>query len=112
MNNGRGESAPSDDKNSDLRYTARDNGQIRVERQLDASGRLARGDHTHMHTLNFSAKAQRRTKEKVAPLDESTAAVVHPQLNGTEAPAGADESPPRVGPIGRMISRIFGDKPG
>ena len=58
---------PADGRKADLRYTIRDDWQTRIERNLDGSGRLARGDHTNMHSLRFTARAVPRPREKQAP---------------------------------------------
>lgn len=46
----------------DLRYSAQQDRNVRVDRKLDGSGHLARGDRTRMSVLNFSSRHQARTE--------------------------------------------------
>jgi len=62
-----GEKAPADlnpdgSPKKDLRYTTHEERGVRVERELDGSGHLARGDVTKMSVLNFSSRHQARTE--------------------------------------------------
>lgn len=50
------------EKKKDLRYSAHEGSNVRVNRELDGSGRLARGDHTKMSVLNFSSRHAARTE--------------------------------------------------
>ena len=51
---------PTDPKKKDLRFTARVDHGVSIERDLSANGRLARGDHTRMSSLSFSMQAKSR----------------------------------------------------
>ena len=46
----------------DLRYSAIERPGLRIDRSLDASGHLARGDKTKMSVVNFSSRHQARTE--------------------------------------------------
>lgn len=53
---------PDGSPKRDLRYTAHEDRNVRVDRELDGSGHLARGDKTRMSVLNFSSRHQARTE--------------------------------------------------
>ena len=90
--------APLEDaeKKKDLRYSAHERSNVRVDRELDGSGRLARGDHTKMSVLNFSSRHAARTERdpdftfRPAP-DKSTEAAT-PPVAEPAAPAPAPEA--------------------
>ena len=54
------EPAPADPKKKDLRFTDRVDHGVSIDRDMSGSGRLARGDHTHMSSLKFSMQAKSR----------------------------------------------------
>ncbi|MEO8453481.1 MAG: hypothetical protein ABI647_27100 [Gemmatimonadota bacterium] len=49
-------------KPKDLRYSSLEDRNIRIDRNLDGSGHLTRGDKTKMSSLNFSSKHPARTE--------------------------------------------------
>lgn len=57
-----GELNPDGSKKRDLRYTAQEEANVRIERSMDGSGHLARGDRTRMSSLKFSSRHQARTE--------------------------------------------------
>lgn len=87
------------EKKKDLRYSAHEGSNVRVNRELDASGRLARGDHTKMSVLNFSSRHAVRTERdpdfefRPAPAKPAEAAappVVEPAPPAPAAAASTD----------------------
>lgn len=56
------ETNPDGSPKKDLRYTSHEDRNVRVDRELDGSGHLARGDVTKMSVLNFSSRHQARTE--------------------------------------------------
>lgn len=95
---------PDGSRKPDLRYTDHEHGTVRVDRQLDGSGHLARGDRTRMSVLNFSARAQARTErdpdfafrpapaaERPAPAEATPPAEQVPGMSpaATEVPEGS-----------------------
>ena len=46
----------------DLRFSSIEEKGVRIDRNLDGSGHLARGDKTKMSVLNFSSRHQVRTE--------------------------------------------------
>jgi hypothetical protein len=86
----------AEEKKKDLRYSAHEGSNVRVNRELDGSGRLARGDHTKMSVLNFSSRHAARTERDpdfefrpapAKPVEAAAPPVVEPAL-----PAAEDES--------------------
>ena len=53
---------PDGSPKRDLRYSNHEDRTVRVDRELDGSGRLARGDRTKMSVLNFSSRHPVRTE--------------------------------------------------
>ena len=49
---------PGPDTPSDLRFSEHEGRDVRVSRDLSGEGHLARGDHTRMSRLKFSARAR------------------------------------------------------
>ena len=70
---------------ADLRFTRQEGKQVRVERDLSGGGHLARGDHTRMSRLNFTARA------RPADPGERDAAAFDGRASGA---APADPAPP------------------
>ncbi len=95
---------PDGSPKKDLRYTAHEDRNVRVERQLDGSGHLARGDATKMSVLNFSSRHQARTERdpdfafRPAPERKEPPAAVPPPVAAVAAPAAppAGEEHPSV----------------
>ncbi len=56
------ETNPDGSPKKDLRYSSHEDRNVRVDRELDGSGHLARGDVTKMSVLNFSSRHQSRTE--------------------------------------------------
>lgn len=105
---------PDGTRKPDLRYTDHERGTVRVDRQLDGSGHLARGDRTRMSVLNFSARAQARTERdpdfafRPAPAAERTAsAEATPAAQGPPAMAPPDAEVPE-GSVLDKIKKILG----
>lgn len=81
-----------DSDKPDLRYSAIERQGIRIDRSLDASGHLARGDKTKMSVVNFSSRHQARTERD--PDFEFRPAAVKPASPAEPAvPAPAAERP-------------------
>ncbi len=57
-----GSKGGADGEKRDLRYSSQEHDNVRIERQLDGSGHLTRGDKTKMSVLNFSSRHQARTE--------------------------------------------------
>lgn len=97
----------------DLRYTADESHNVRIERKLDGSGHLARGDQTRMSVLNFSSRHPARTERdpefEFRP-PPAPPPPVEPKAAAPEPPASA---PPPVPPeegaslFGR-VKKMFG----
>lgn len=98
------ETNPDGSPKKDLRYTSHEDRNVRVDRQLDGSGHLARGDVTKMSVLNFSSRHQVRTERdpdftfrpapaKPAPPPESSVAA-GPAAPATPTTAPAADPPP------------------
>ena len=110
-----GSADSTENPGSDLRYSSHDDGHTRIERSLDGSGRLARGDHTHMHTVRFTARAVPRAREKQAP--EVPQATAPPTQNdeplGPSAPAdeshlrSEQDAAPAPGASQRLLDWMF-----
>lgn len=94
---------PDGTRKKDLRYTGQGHGNVQVDRRLDGSGHLARGDKTRMSVLNFSARAQPRTERDpefafrpergaAAPPDPAGDPVPPAAEPGADAPADRAES--------------------
>ena len=73
---------------ADLRFTRQEGKQVRVERDLSGGGHLARGDHTRMSRLNFTARAR-----PADPGERDAAA-----FDGRASGAGAEAPPPPPAP--------------
>ena len=84
----------------DLRYTSVERDGVRIERSLYGSGRLARGDHTNMHSIQFTARAAPRRQEKVAPEEVSTPSLPPVTASVAEPLAKPEEAPAVVEPTG------------
>ena len=69
----------------DLRHTEHEQRDIRVHRDLSADGHLARGDHTRMSRLKFSARA--------LPRDDGERDRVFVERDAASAPAGPGQEP-------------------
>lgn len=86
--------APRQGANSDLRFTEQNDGHTEIERDLGSSGRLARGDHTHMHSVRFVARGVPRARQKLAP--ENTPAERNDEEDGGATAAAPAPAPPAV----------------
>lgn len=90
---GEGEPTSDGSPKRDLRYSSHEDRTVRVDRELDASGRLARGDRTKMSVLNFSSRHPVRTERdpefafRPAP---PPAAAPAPEPPSAEAPVAAE----------------------
>jgi len=91
---------PEDPSKRDLRYSSAESRGVRVDRSLDGSGHLARGDKTKMSVLNFSSRHPVRTErdpdfefrpagprpvDPVAPPDPPAPSVAAPEAAATVA---------------------------
>jgi hypothetical protein len=85
---------PDGTRKKDLRYSKEERQNVRVERQLDGSGHLARGDKTRMSVLNFSARAQPRTER-----DPDFAFRPAPPARQLDGDAPASPVPPAAEPV-------------
>ena len=97
-----GEAIPDDaEKKKDLRYSAHEGSNVRVNRELDGSGRLARGDHTKMSVLNFSSRHAARTERdpdfEFRPAPAKPAEAAAPPVVEAAPPAPATEAPANTG---------------
>jgi len=88
---------PDGSPKRDLRYSSHEDRSVRVDRELDGNGRLARGDRTKMSVLNFSSRHPVRTERdpeftfRPAPAAASAApAAEDPAPAASEAKAPAD----------------------
>jgi hypothetical protein len=94
--------SPEDaEKKKDLRYSAFERSNVRVDRELDGSGRLARGDHTKMSVLNFSSRHAARTERdpdfEFRPAPAKPAEAVAPPVVEPAPPAPAAAASPEAG---------------
>lgn len=110
---------PDGSPKKDLRYTAHEDRNVRVERQLDGSGHLARGDVTKMSVLNFSSRHQSRTERdpdftfrpapEPKPAPPPVAAATPPAAEPAPAAAAAPELTPTERPsVVDKIKHFFG----
>lgn len=107
------------DKASDLRFSEHEGRDVRVSRDLSSDGHLARGDHTRMSRLKFTARARpadpgerddaafggRVTPEHAPPAAPPPAAGPAAASAPPEPPG--DGSPPDAGLLQKM-GRLFG----
>lgn len=94
--------SPEDaEKKKDLRYSAYEKSNVRVDRELDGSGRLARGDHTKMSVLNFSSRHAARTERDpdftFRPAPKPAEAAAPPPAPEPSPPAPAPEAAAQSG---------------
>lgn len=95
----------------DLRYTSHERQNVRVERELDGSGHLARGDRTRMSVLNFSSRHPARTERdpdfafRPAPDKPPEAA---PVTDAAAPPAPPDAAPPADPSLVDRFKRMLG----
>lgn len=102
-----------DEEKPDLRYTSHEQGGFRVERSLDGSGHLAKGDRTNMHQLRFTQRAQPRTDsdpELAARRPEAPRAAAHSPASETPPPAPAEPPVPEAptGWLSELIAKVMG----
>ncbi len=101
------------DEKRDLRYTAHEEKNVRIERDLDGSGHLTRGDKTRMSVLKFSSRHQART-ERDPEFEFRPPPPKQPAAEPAEPPPPAapeavapepvpDQSPGLVGSIKRLL---------
>ncbi len=115
-----GEPPAGPDEKPDLRFSEHQGRDVKVSRDLSSEGHLARGDHTRMSRLNFSARARpadpgerdlsafggRRSAETDSAADAPAAGEAALDPVPVEPPAA--ESPPDAGllqKMGRLFSR-------
>lgn len=94
----------------DLRYSAQERSNLRVERLLDGSGGLARGDRTRMSVLNFSSRHQARDEPAPEPGSPPPGEAPAPPPPAPPGPAAGDpatgaDRPPTI--LGR-VRKAFG----
>ena len=109
---------PGPDEKPDLRFSEHQGRDVKVSRELSSEGHLARGDHTRMSRLNFSARAR-----PADPGERDLAAFggrVAPATAAADAPAAAEpaaasapaEPPPAASPpepgLLQKMGRLFG----
>ena len=92
------ETNPDGSPKKDLRYTSHEDRNIRVDRELDSSGHLARGDLTKMSVLNFSSRHQSRTERD-------------PDFTFRAAPEKSAQAPPPVAPAPPSAAEPVVDEP-
>ena len=122
------EPAPTDPsgegKPKDLRYGSQEERNVRIDRNLDGSGHLTRGDKTKMSVLNFSSKHQARTErdpdfefrpppppppKPATATPEAAAAPPVPPPPAAEAPAApATPAPADEASLVGRIKKLFG----
>ena len=107
------------DEKPDLRFSEHQGRDVKVSRELSSEGHLARGDHTRMSRLNFSARARpadpgerdvsafggRVSPEAVSAGDAPPAE--EPAAGPGPPPPPAVEPPPDAGLLQKM-GRLFG----
>lgn len=90
---------PDGTRKPDLRCTEQERRNVRVERQLDGSGHLARGDRTRMSVMNFSSRHPPRTERdpefEFRPPPPAPPAAPSPEP-ATGAPEPASEPAPTL----------------
>ena len=97
----------------DLRFSSIEDKGVRVDRSLDGSGHLARGDKTKMSVLNFSSRHQARTERdpdfEFRPAPAKPAESTDLSVPEPVAPAPAPPEPaPVAGSIVDKIKGLFG----
>lgn len=111
---------PDGSPKRDLRYTESERGNVRVNRQLDGSGHLARGDKTRMSVLSFSARAKPREERdpefefrpaqaKATPAEAAAAASPEPEPPAAESAPAAPPEPapsPEAPAEGSLLGKI------
>ncbi|MGE0442936.1 MAG: hypothetical protein AB7L66_17625 [Gemmatimonadales bacterium] len=87
------ELGPDGKPKRDLRYSGVQDRSVQINRQLDGSGHLARGDRTNMSILNFSSRHPARTERDpefaFRPPPEPTRPADPPAEPAAEPPAAA-----------------------
>jgi hypothetical protein len=104
-------SADGPEESPDLRHTEHEQRDVRVRRDLSAEGHLARGDHTRMSRLKFSARALPRDdgeRDRVfVERDAASArAEVAPPDVATDAPGPAPAEAPDT--LIQRVGKLFG----
>jgi len=110
---------PDGSPKRDLRYSESERGNVRVNRQLDGSGHLARGDKTRMSVLSFSARAKPReerdpefefrpAKAKAPPAEPAAAAPPAPAPPPEPTQAAPSAEAPAEGSLLGKIKTILG----
>ncbi len=97
-----------DEAKRDLRFSSVEEKGVRIDRSLDGSGHLARGDKTKMSVLNFSSRHQARTERD--PDFEFRAAPAKPEPVAVPDPVPAPVPvPPAAEPAAAsMVDKIKG----
>ena len=100
-----------DSTKRDLRFSSVEEKGVRIDRNLDGSGHLARGDKTKMSMLNFSSRHQARTERdpdfEFRPAPAKPAPPAEPAAPPV-APAPAVASEPETGSMVDKIKGFFG----
>ncbi len=102
------------DGKPDLRFSEHEGRQVKVSRDLSGGGHLARGDHTRMSRLNFSARARPADPGERdvsafggrAPAPESDAAEPAEPAEPTaaaQAPPGPADDPGLLARVTRLL---------
>ena len=94
----------------DLRHTEHEQRDVRVTRDLSGGGHLARGDHTKMSRLNFSARARARDDgERDRVFAERDAASAEPAADAPAPPAPpAAPSAEDGATLMQRVGKLFG----
>jgi hypothetical protein len=94
----------------DLRHTEHEQRDVRVTRDLSGGGHLARGDHTKMSRLNFSARARPRDDgERDRVFAERDAASAEPAAEAPAPPAPPAAPPAEDGAtLMQRVGKLFG----
>jgi hypothetical protein len=102
-------SAESEDTPPDLRFTDHARRNVKVERDLSAQGHLARGDHTNMSRLKFTARARPADPGERDPDFVAREAASQPvaPANTVPDPAPASTAAETPGLLARL-GRLFG----
>jgi hypothetical protein len=103
------EGNPDGETKRDLRYTEHEKDNVRIERKLDGSGHLTRGDKTNMSILNFSSRHQART-ERDPDFEFRPPPPKKPAAEASQAPsvkAEPEPAPPEPTLLGKF-KRLLG----
>ena len=104
------------DEPPDLRHTEHERADVRVTRDLSGGGHLARGDHTRMSRLNFTARGRPRTEGERDPAfverdsASAPAAATGAATDSTVADSAATDSAAAddAATLMQRVGRLFG----